>query len=60
MNLYTEKEMHDLENRLMIAKVGVEGAGRGMDWESAVNRYKLLHLEWIINEILLYSTGNYI
>ena len=34
--------------------------GSGMDWESGVNRYKLLPLEWISNEILLYSTGNYI
>uniref|UniRef100_A0A8D1P2G2 Cadherin domain-containing protein n=1 Tax=Sus scrofa TaxID=9823 RepID=A0A8D1P2G2_PIG len=24
------------------------------------NRYKLLHLEWVSNEILLYSTGNYV
>ena len=31
-----------------------------MDWESGVNRCKLLPLEWISNEILLYSTGNYI
>ena len=35
------------------------GGGRsGMDWEFKVNRYKLLPLEWISNEILLYSTGN--
>ena len=31
-----------------------------MDWGLEVNRYKLLHLEWISKEILLYSTGNYI
>jgi len=31
-----------------------------MDWGFGVNRCKLLHLEWIDNEILLYSTGNYI
>jgi len=31
-----------------------------MDWESGVNKCKLLHLEWISNEILLYSTGNYL
>ena len=36
------------------------GAGSGMDWESGVNRCKLLPLEWISNEILLFSTGNYI
>ena len=34
--------------------------GRGMDWEFGVGRYKLLHLEWINNKVLLYSTGNYI
>ena len=28
--------------------------------ELEVNRYKLLPLEWINNEILLYSTGNYV
>ena len=31
-----------------------------MDWEFGVNRCKLLSLEWIRNEILLFSTGNYI
>ena len=30
----------------------------GMDWEFGVSRCKLLHLEWITNEVLLYSTGN--
>ena len=36
------------------------GRGRGMDWEFGV-RCKLLHLEWISIEILLFrSTGNYI
>ena len=31
-----------------------------MDWELGVNRYRLLPLEWISNEILLCSTGNYV
>ena len=31
-----------------------------MDWEFGVGRCKLLHLEWISNETLPYSTGNYI
>ena len=31
-----------------------------MDWELGVCRCKLLDLEWISNEILLYSTGSYI
>ena len=34
--------------------------GRGMDWESGVGRYKLLHLEYRNGKVLLYSTGNYI
>ena len=37
-----------------------EGRGIGMDWEFGVNRCKLLHLEWISSEILLYSTGSHI
>jgi len=32
--------------------------GRGRDWEFGGSSCKLLHLEWISNEILLYSTGN--
>ena len=31
-----------------------------MDWEFGVSRCKLLHLEWISSEVLLYSTGNYV
>ena len=37
---------------------GGEG-GSGMDREFGVSRCKLLHLEWIDNKVLLYSTGNY-
>ena len=37
-----------------------ERGGRGMDWEFGVSRYKLLHLEWISSEVLLYSAGKYI
>ena len=36
------------------------GEGSGMDEEFGVSRFKLLYLEWISNEDLLYSTGNYI
>ena len=38
----------------------VGGGKSGMDREFGVGRCKLLHLEWIRNEVLLYSTGNYI
>ena len=31
-----------------------------MDCDFGVGRYKLLHLEWINNKVLMYSTGKYI
>ena len=50
MNLSTVKKHMELENR----------QGGGMDRGSGVNKCKLLPLEWISNEIFLYTTGNYI
>ena len=47
-----------MENRLVVAKG--ERGDSGMDWEFGVGRCKPLHLEWINNEVLLYSTRNYI
>ena len=44
----------DIENGLMV---------EGRKWDElgvGVGRCELLHLEWISNEILLYSTGNYV
>ena len=41
----------------MVAK-GEDG-GR-MDWEFGISRCKLVYLEWINNNVLLYRTGNYI
>ena len=46
-----------MENRVVAKE---ERGGSGMDWEFEVSRCKLLHLEWISNEVLLYHTGNYI
>ena len=58
MNLSTEKKRtHGLGEQT--CGCSGEGRGSGMDQEFRVNRWKLLHLEWISNEILLYSTGNY-
>ena len=56
--LQKRNRLTDLENRFAIAK-GEEG-GSGMDKEFGIGRCKLLHLEWIINEVLLYNTENYI
>ena len=47
----------DMENRLVVPK---GWGGSVMDWEFGISRRKLLHLEWMHNEVLLYSTGNYI
>ena len=48
----------DIENSLVVA--GGEWGKNGNDGEFGVVRCKLLHLGWISNEGLLYSTGNYI
>ena len=41
----------------MVAKE--EGGGGGMDGEIRVGKCKLLRLEWISEELLPHSTGNY-
>ena len=57
INLSTEKrQTHEHGEQTYGYKGG--GGGSGMDYEFGVSRCKLLHLEWISNEILLYSTGN--
>ena len=47
---FNRKETHGLGEQIVVA--GGRG-GRGMAWESRVNRYKLLNLKWISNKILL-------
>ena len=57
MNLFIEwKQTH----RHGEQTCGCQGGGSEMDWDTGISRYKPFHLEWISNEILLYSTGNYI
>ena len=58
MNLATEKKETQGHGE---QTYGCQGKGEGSekDWECEVSRCKLLHLEWISNELLLYSTGNY-
>ena len=58
MNFSMEKKIMDLENRLVLAKG--EGEGVGVDEVLGANKCRLLPLEWISNEILLCSTGNYV
>ena len=53
MNLLQNRNrLIDVENRLVVPR----GGGRGIDWEFGVGRGKLLHLEWINNKVLMYST----
>ena len=56
MNLPTEKKRNGLGEQTCCCQWG--GRGSGMAWEFGVNRCKLLPLEWISNETMLYSTGN--
>ena len=59
MNLSTkQKQTHRHREQTCDCRGG--GGGRGMDWEFGVGRCKLIHLEWINNKVLMYSTGNYI
>lgn len=51
MNLSTEnKETHGHEEQTCGRQEGEGGSGR--NWDFGVSRCKLLHLEWISNEIL--------
>ena len=54
--LQNRSSLMDVENKPVVAKG--EGGGSGMDRQFVVGRCKLLHLEWISNEVLLYSKGN--
>ena len=44
----------NIENRLVVAK-GDRG-GSGMDQKFGVSRYKLLHSEWMGNEVIVQGT----
>ena len=57
MNLFTkQKQTH----RHGEQTCGCRRGGKVMGGEFGVSKCKLLHLEWISNEVLLYSTENYI
>ena len=51
--LQNRNRLLDMENRLVVAKLGEVR----MDWEFGVSIFKLLNLQWISSEVLLYSTG---
>ena len=58
MNLSTEKKQtHGNGEQTWCCQE--EGGGSGMDWEFGVSKCKVMPLELISNEVLLYSTRNY-
>ena len=59
MNLSTEKKQTHGHREHTCGCQGGEG-GSGMDWEFGVSRCRLLHLEWIGNQVLMHSRGNYV
>ena len=59
MNLsIKQKQTHRHREQPLVAKE--EGRGTGVGWKLGISGCKLLQLEWISNEVLLYSRGNYI
>ena len=54
--LQNRNRLIDIENRLVVAKE--VGGGSGIDWDFGVSSFKLLHLEWTSNEVLLYGAGS--
>ena len=59
MNLFTEQKQIHRHREQTCGCQGGRREERGMDSEFGVGRCKLLHLEWINNKVLMYSTGNY-
>ena len=60
MNLSTKQKQ---TRRHREQTCGCQGGGKvGEGWigEFGISRCKLLYIEWINNNVLLYSTGNYI
>ena len=51
-----QKQTQGYKNRLVVAKR--ERGGSEVEGAFGVGRCKLLYLEWIGNEVLLYSRGN--
>ena len=53
-----QKQIMAKESRLVVAGGTGKRGGSGMDGEFGVGGCKLLHLEWMGNGVLRYSTGN--
>ena len=59
MNISTkQKQTH--RHREQTCGCPGRGAEGVVNWEFGISKWKLLHIEWINNMVLMYSTGNYI
>ena len=60
LNYGTNESIYKIEtdSKTWITDFGCLRGGEGIDWEFRISTCKLLHLELISNEVLLYSTGN--
>ena len=56
MNLSAKQKKTHKHREQTCGCQGEEGES-GIDWEFGVSRFKLLHLEWINNMILMYNTN---
>ena len=61
----TNELIYETETDSQIQKTNLwlpkrKGGGGGINQEFGISRYKLLHIKYINNKVLLYSTGNYI
>ena len=54
VSLSTEQKQSHMENRPVVAKAEREGVG----WTGGSGLVDVNYLEWISNEVLLYSTGS--
>ena len=58
MNLFIKsKQTHRLGKQIYGYQRGKVGGG--INWETGIDIYTLLHIKWVTNKDLLYSTGNY-
>ena len=56
-NLQNKNRLKDSENKLLVTKV--ETWGEGINQEVGIDKYTLLHIKYMGNKDLLYSTGKF-
>ena len=52
---YKTETAYRVENRVVVPKGGLREGG--MDWEFGVSKYKLVHIQWTTNKVLLIAQG---